>query len=62
MSHPLTILAVAVLVLVLLDLASLRWGVDSRRAAKPTDSSGGSTSSIHCRRCSRNSNVQRTVS
>lgn len=32
MSHPLAILAVAVLVLVLLDLATLRWGADSRPA------------------------------
>jgi len=30
MSHPLTILAVVVLVLLALDIAALRWGVDSR--------------------------------
>ena len=30
MSHPLTILAIAVLVLLALDFAALRWGVDSR--------------------------------
>ena len=30
MSHPLTILAVALVVLLALDIAALRWGVDSR--------------------------------
>jgi hypothetical protein len=30
MSHPLTILVIAVLVLLVLDCAALRWGVDSR--------------------------------
>jgi len=43
MSHPLTILAVAVLILVLLDLAALRWGADSRRTTKLPVSSGART-------------------
>ena len=30
MSHPLTILVIAILVLLVLDFAALRWGVDSR--------------------------------
>jgi hypothetical protein len=30
MSHPLTILAVTLVVLLALDIAALRWGVDSR--------------------------------
>lgn len=41
MSHPFTILAVAVLVLLLLDLASLRWGADSRRTGNGAAGSGG---------------------
>lgn len=45
MSHPLTILAVAVLVLVLLDLASLRWGASSRRVTRSSGPSGSNGSS-----------------
>lgn len=40
MSHPLVILAIAVIVLIVLDLATLRWGADSRRVPGQTRVSG----------------------
>ena len=37
MFHPLTVLAVVVLILLALDIAALRWGVDSRFSHRPDE-------------------------